>query len=297
MPRPIDFFIVGAPKAGTDALRDWLNESRETWVYGPVEPNYFCDDISSMHKDKNAWTKKVVRQARAKRLVGEKSTWYLGSQAAISEIATRFPKARIVILTREHVSLFLSLHAELVKLGVEPELDPMIAWRKTSADPRRIDFANNFLPNYIVSCQIGQQIERWIERFGHERVLIARIQDLETESGRRRVAEFLGLHQFPDTPAQIANKRLSTANLGVETSAAATGTARSLLRRAKSVARSLVRGVAIGSARPASPRTRQVALALTDHDFRDELTEFFAADAGLSAELERSNREHHRKNG
>ncbi|TMV10343.1 hypothetical protein FGK63_04595 [Ruegeria sediminis] len=188
MHRPIDFFIIGAPKAGTDALRNWLNECPDVWTYGPVEPNYLCDDVLGTKKNKSTWAKRVVRQARGRRLVGEKSTWYLGSQVAITEIATRFPKAKIVILTRENVSLFLSLHAELVKLGVENELDPKIAWQETIADPRRLDFVNTFLPNYPVSCRIGWQIERWIARFGQERVLIAGIRDLETGEGRRRMA-------------------------------------------------------------------------------------------------------------
>lgn len=290
-PRTIDFLVIGAPKAGTDALRNWLNESPEAWVYGPVEPNYLCDDILGMHKDKAAWMRKVIRQAHGRQLIGEKSTWYLGSQAAISEVFARFPKARIVIMIRDNVSLFLSLHAELVKLGVEPEFDPMLAWQKAGDDPRRLDFVNTFLPNYPVSCRIGQQTARWIERFGHERVLIARIRDLETADGRRRMAGFLGLRQFLDAPAPVANKRLSAADT------ATTGPARRLARRARSAAHVLARGIGVDRTRPPLPGAGQVALPVSDPDFHAELTRVFAPDARLAEALELANRNHHNGNG
>lgn len=294
MARPIDFFIIGAPKAGTDAFRNWLNECPDTWVYGPAEPNYLCHDILYTHKHKAAWIKKVVRQAGSKRLVGEKSTWYLGSQSAIFEIATRFPNASIVILTRDNVSLFLSLHAEMVKLGVETELDPMVAWHKTSADPLRLKFVNTFLPNYLVSCQIGQQIERWIDQFGHDRVLIARIQDLETAEGRRRIAAFIGLRQYPDTSAPVVNRRISTTEQGAEASVSPTEAVRNFLRLVKSTVRFLTRDIGGGSTRPVLYRTGNVALPLTEPSFREELSRFFATDARRTAELEQENLKYHR---
>lgn len=297
MHRPIDVFIIGAPKAGTDALRNWLNECPDIWTYGPVEPNYLCDDVLGTKKNKNTYAKRVVRQARGKRLVGEKSTWYLGSQAAITEIATRFPKARIVILMRDNIDLFFSLHAELVKLGVETELDPKIAWQETIADPRRLDFVNTFLPNYRLSCRIGWQIERWIVRFGHERVLIARIRDLESGEGRRRMAAFLGLRQFPDAPTPVANKRLSGGDATARQPAVATGTAGRLARLAKSTTRSLARGVGADRTRPPPPMAKKVALPVTDPEFRAMLAQFFAEDACLAEDLERENRNRHDRHG
>nr|WP_321510721.1 hypothetical protein [uncultured Celeribacter sp.] len=212
MKRQIDFFIVGAPKAGTDSLRNWLNKCSMVRVYGPQEPNYFCTDILGEEKSVDDWTRKVLRQARGHKIVGEKSTWYLGSEAAIRNISDKYCAAKIIILVRDHVPLFLSLHSELVKLGVETELDPLRAWHATLKDPKRLDFDNLSLVNYPQSCQIGRQIDRWIDAFGHERVLIGSILDLETDAGRARFARFLGVLRYPNRPAAVANQRISRAS-------------------------------------------------------------------------------------
>ena len=80
----VDFFIVGAPKAGTTSLYHYLNEHLEIEMSSQKEPNYFSDEalkrqgmyyrknrIDNLEKYHDLFTNKAVK------LRGEASVSYL----------------------------------------------------------------------------------------------------------------------------------------------------------------------------------------------------------------------------
>lgn len=205
--KKIDFFIIGAPKAGTDSMREWLSQCKRTFVYGPKEPNYFCSDILAKKKFEGFWSAWIVLSGIGSKYIGEKSTWYLGSKVAARKIKEYNSEAKIIIMTRPHLDLFKSLHGELLKLGVETVSDPICAWQQTRRKSAQLAFNNTFIGNYHESCRIGAQAAHWLSEFGHNQTIMMEIDDLADARRRAALARFLNIKHFPQTKAQVRNVR------------------------------------------------------------------------------------------
>lgn len=290
--KPIDIFIVGAPKAGTDSFRHWMNLSRDVHVFGPAEPNYFCTDHLRTPKPMEKWQRRVVRAARRAKWAAEKSTWYLVSNAAPELIRDYNPKAKIVILVRDQFALVKSLHGELLKLGVETEPDLGKAWSDTLANPGRLDFANRAIPNYPESCRIGGHSERWIRVFGHDQVYLLEIGDLESALVRTRTARFLELDDVPDRPAANLNVR----GEAPQTQALMPGPVEAglhLLRSAKRTVRTLFSSKLPARSQDWAGARPEVGLAQNKDAIDAQVTDFFADDIALLARLRDENAKHH----
>lgn len=190
--RRIDFFLIGAPKCGTDSLRAYLAAAPGAFLTGPEEPNYFCTDLRPPSYDVAAHLARHFGRAPRAALWGEKSTWYLHSEAAPREILAHNPEARFVALTRAPVAQFLSLHGELVRLGAEPCRDPATAWRASlDRDPRAPGLAR--LLHYPTACALGPALARWRAAVG-ARLYATTLERLVAEPEEpRRICAFLGL--------------------------------------------------------------------------------------------------------
>lgn len=279
----IGLFIVGAPKAGTDSVRHWLNRCPGVHVHGPVEPNHFCTDALYVPKDSAAWIRRILKDGQGNRVIGEKSTWYLCSPAAVENIHAYNPEARILLLHRDHAGLVRSLHGELLKLGAEDERDLGRAWAAALGDPGRVLFENTRVPDYPRSCRIGEHAARWIARFGHAQVLLMSIGDLETPEGRARLARFLSLDSYPDSGAAMLNQALETDR----PSAPARGLRGWLLARVRRLRRAL-RGDPAPLPRKGIPG--QVPTTADPAAVAGMIGAYFAEDAALLAALCRDNR-------
>ena len=107
--RKPDFFIVGAPKCGTTALCDYLNQHPQVYVSANKEPFYFGSDLPG-HLD---WTQQnylALFEPAGERTCGEASVWYLYSKSAAQEIRTFNPEARIIIMLRNPVEMAYAMH-------------------------------------------------------------------------------------------------------------------------------------------------------------------------------------------
>ena len=133
MPRLPNFFIVGAPKAGTTSLYHYLDRHPGIYMSAIKEPHYFAPEVypanidvqlsRRLALDQPALRKFLDGPMREKRFggtvtdwndylrlfanasnesgLGEASVWYLWSRSAARRIAAAIPEARILMLLRD----------------------------------------------------------------------------------------------------------------------------------------------------------------------------------------------------
>ncbi len=107
-PRLPQFFIVGAPKCGTEAMRSFLSEHPDIFV-PEFEPRFGSDleiEQAPVRPDDDA----ALFEGATEPVLGEKSTLYLYSTKAALEIHAARPAARIVVMLRNPVDMMRSLH-------------------------------------------------------------------------------------------------------------------------------------------------------------------------------------------
>ena len=152
--KKVKYFIIGAPKSGTTSLRSILNEYFDTYIPSPVEPNYFCDDLTQNIK-KFKYTS-FFKKNKKKKILGEKSTWYLASKNAVKNIQRYNSEAKFIAIIRNPVDMFFSLHNLLCALNIENETDPEKAWKLSLNKKRK---KKNFLLDYEYMCKTGSQLK------------------------------------------------------------------------------------------------------------------------------------------
>jgi hypothetical protein len=212
-----DFFIVGAFKSGTTALYEYLRRHPQVFMPFHKEPNFFGDDLTR-HYGRLSMPDYLAlyRDARPRQRVGEASTWYLYSSSAAREIATFSPPAQIIVLLRNPIDVMYAQHSQLLFRADENLTDFQAA---LDAEPARR--RGDQLPPppvrpetlfYRHSVHFAEQLERYVDVFGRQRVHVALFDDLvaDTAATYRGVLEFLGVDPTfqPDFTVHNENKRV-----------------------------------------------------------------------------------------
>ena len=149
-PRLPNFFIVGAPKAGTTSLYAYLDQHPEVYMSPLKEPNYFAFELRAENfskedqpriareaaalrdyldgdmRDKrfgglvSDWLDygKLFRNASTETAIGEASPMYLWSGSAAHNIARRLPHAKIIISLRNPVDRAYSQYLQMTSIGM-----------------------------------------------------------------------------------------------------------------------------------------------------------------------------------
>ena len=198
------------PKAGTTSLHRYLSEHPDTCMALDKEPHYFSVDLLQEGTELHGYpkytrypTSEDYHQLFANRgsasVVGESSVFYLFSQAAAKEIYEYNPDAKIIIMLREPVAFLYSLHSQGLYSGNETETDFGRALaletirRKGQKLPSTVHFPSRLF--YREHWKITDQIKRFVDTFGKERVRVIVFDDFksDTEKEVRGVMTFLGL--------------------------------------------------------------------------------------------------------
>ena len=200
--RPLpDFLILGAQKAGTTALYAYLR--RHPAITGPSwkEVSYF----DRHYARGEAWYRgNFPNRARTRgKLVGEASPSYLFHPLGPRRVRELVPEARLVALVRNPIDRALSHYNHEVALGRESlSFEEALAAEEERlrgeeerlvADPRYFSRAW-WSHTYQARGRYADQLERWLELFPREQLLIVPSEELlaEPERAHARVLEFLG---------------------------------------------------------------------------------------------------------
>lgn len=213
MVRP-NFFIVGAPKAGTTALSVYLGEHPSAFMCTPKEPRFFVPELDSIRAVSTmAGYLDLFRNAPTDAVaVGEASVWYLYFAASLRRIRDFNPAARLIVMVRNPVDMAYALHAQSLRNFLEDEVDFETAWRlqERRAQGQRLP-ANCPHPGtvqYREICRVGQQLQHLFTVFPREQVHVVVFDDLrhDPRAAYDAVLQFLGLPSDGRTTFERINR-------------------------------------------------------------------------------------------
>jgi hypothetical protein len=183
-----DFFVAGAPKAGTTALHAALAQHPELYLSAVKEPKFFLTDGPPPSQggpgDAKTYGEHVWRRsdyealfdaAPAGTLRGESTPFYLYRHDAQRRIKALVPHARLIIVVRDPVERAHSNWTHLWSAGLDP-IDDFI--QACAAEDQRVDSGWADFWHYKRIGLYGQQIQHLYTVFPREQVLVLRYRDL-----------------------------------------------------------------------------------------------------------------------
>ncbi|MGI8929539.1 MAG: sulfotransferase family protein [Candidatus Limnocylindrales bacterium] len=211
MKRP-DFFIVGAFKAGTTAMYEYLRAHPQIFMSVPKEPMYFGADLTPRYRrmTEDEYLALFKAAADAQR-AGEASPWYLYSKQAPREILAFEQDARAIVLLRNPVDVMYAQHSQLVFNEREDIIDfgETLAAEEERRRGERIP-ADALRPEalyYRHSVRFADQLRHWIEVFGRERMHTIVFDDLvaDPRTVYRETLEFLRVDPTHEVDLSVYN--------------------------------------------------------------------------------------------
>jgi hypothetical protein len=202
-----DFFIAGAPKAGTTALHAALARHPSLYMSAVKEPKFFLSDGPPPTRggpgDAQTYREQIWRRedyealfdpAPAGTLRGESTPFYLYHHAAQQRIRALIPGARLIAILRDPVERAHSNWAHLWSAGLDPVGDFVAA---CGEEQRRIAAGWAIFWHYTALGYYGEQLERLYAVFPRDQVLVFRYRALLESPAQvlDRICGFLGVEQ------------------------------------------------------------------------------------------------------
>jgi len=201
MDRWPNFFIVGAPKAGTTSLYVYLKDVPGIYMSPVKEPFYFSnatnpknspEKIISDKKEYLALFKKVTNE----KIIGEASTSYLDDPQAPIQIHNVCPNAFILISLRDPIEAFFSSYLMMKRRGR--------ITRTTFYDQVKLELGkkiDNDKPSLrLERYKYSEHIKRYLRTFDHNRIKIIIFEEWikDKKNSVREIVKFLGLNYTID---------------------------------------------------------------------------------------------------
>lgn len=203
-----DFLVIGAPKAGSTAVHDALEQHPDLFLSTPKEPKFFMTDNRPPARntqrgpgDRHSAREWVWRRDQYERLFanapkgtlrGESTPFYLWDRDAQRRIATLIPEVKLIAIIRDPVDRAYSNWGHLWCDGLEPEADFAAACR---LEPERV--RDGYAPfwRYLELGRYGEQLEHLFTLFPRRNVHVLRYRDLIEEPipALDKVFAFLGV--------------------------------------------------------------------------------------------------------
>jgi Sulfotransferase family len=281
-----DFFIAGAPKAGTTALHAALARHPALYMSPVKEPKYFLTDgppparggpgdvkTYREHVWRRADYEALFDQAPAGALRGESTPFYLYSRAAQQRIRAVIPAARMIVVLRDPAERAHSNWAHLWSAGLEPIGDVLAA---CEAEPGRIAAGWADFWHYTALGQYGEQLAHLYRAFPPDSIFVLRYRDLveSPASTLDRICAFLGVPQgvIASVPPQnvTAQPELTLRHRAMSRAQRMTAAASAALPRLGSVSDALERALQRDSPprRPLTLGQRQTLIGRFEADIR-----------------------------
>lgn len=200
-----NFFIVGAPKAGTTSLCHYLDQHPQIYMSPIKEPSYFASELRPenfhprfqpmMFREREnvrqylagPMTEKrfggpvvdwqdylrLFQKAREGQAIGEGSASYLWSPTAAANIAARIPGAKIVMILRDPAERAYSQYLQVVSDGLVRHSFGEQLRLSMKAEGGAFDVLNPLLEFGLYS----EQVRRYLNAFPPENVKIYLYED------------------------------------------------------------------------------------------------------------------------
>ncbi len=209
-----DFFVIGAPKAGSTALHAALARHPQLFLSSPKEPKFYLTDGKPPRQrgpgdahSKNEWVwrraayERLFAEAPAGKLRGESTPFYLWSADAHLRIHRDVPEAKLIAIIRDPIDRAYSNWTHLWCNGLEPEGD-----FRRAVDLEPVRAAKGWAPfwRYLELGRYGEQLAHLYDVFPRAQVHVLRYRQFvdNPDQSLDAICEFLGIatgriHQVP----------------------------------------------------------------------------------------------------
>ena len=196
----VDFFIVGAPKAGTTSLFYYLNKNKGICMSSIKEPNFFSSQDLKIQKiyydslilDNLKEYERIFTPKNKQQIIGEASVSYLFYHNVANRIFDYNPRSKIIIILRDPVERAFSHYSMDLRLGhVKQSLDELFDLGLNNKD-------NLFFQQYILLGQYYEQVNRYIKVFGRENICVKFYDELKLDASSFYSDILKFLHQEND---------------------------------------------------------------------------------------------------
>lgn len=181
-----NFFIVGAPRAGTTSLYNYLNEISEVFMSPVKEPGFFIPNDFRNFSEKTYL--ELFENVKDEIAIGEATAGYLGNEKTPFLIKEKVPNAKIIITLRDPVNRIFSHYLNRLRTG-----DTKLSFE----DAVKQYFDNNSSENQIKGLIKGSlyhnQVQRYFEVFDKNNVKILIFEETikDTKKAIKEILEFL----------------------------------------------------------------------------------------------------------
>lgn len=206
-----NFFIVGAPRAGSTSLYEYLKETKRVFMSPVKEPYYFAPSVNPEVNllrpinDKKKYLE-LFKNVTDEKAIGEATTSYLWDPQAPNLIHETIPNAKIIILLRDPIERAFSHYLKQISSGSE-----------TGTFSDSIKKALNAKPDYsgliIETGFYYEQVKRYFKIFGKENIKIIIFEEFikNTKSQFQEILDFLQVDsKAPDNLGNIYNPSKQT---------------------------------------------------------------------------------------
>ena len=202
-----DFFVAGAPKAGTTALHAALARHPALFMSAVKEPKFFLTDGPPPTRggpgDVQTYREHVWRRedyealfdpASAGVLRGESTPFYLYNRDAQRRIHALIPDAKLIVILRDPVERAHSNWTHLWSAGLDPISDFVQA---CAEEENRVAAGWADFWRYTSLGRYGEQLEHLYTVFPSEQVFVLRYRDLVENPADvlDQICAFLGVPQ------------------------------------------------------------------------------------------------------
>lgn len=233
-----NFFIVGAPKAGTTSLYHYLDQHPDVYMSPVKEPNYFAEEIrlgnispewqdwaqreykslqaylsGSMHEKKfggivDTWSDylKLFENVNGEKAIGEASVCYLWSKTASRTIASTTPHAKIVMVLRNPIDRAFSQYKQAVASGLTAKSFGEVVRNSLKNKCYQFELLNPFLEFGLYY----DQVKRYTEHFSAENLRIYLYEEYKQAPTQITADIFRFLGVDPQFCPDVSEKHLQT---------------------------------------------------------------------------------------
>jgi hypothetical protein len=192
-----NFFLIGTTKGGTSSLDTWLRGHPDVATPARKEMHFFCRCPNPELRVANT-REEYLAAFPAGKAVGESSPCYLYYPDIPDQLAA-FPNARLIVSLRDPVERFWS-HYLMNEIYRPRNLTPEQVVKENLATGR-----TNAIEDLYGVGLYAEQLERYMTRFGRERILVLFLEETSVDPGvaMDRIQDFLKLDRHAlDTSAK-----------------------------------------------------------------------------------------------
>ena len=243
------FLLLGAPRAGTTALHQWLGQHPDVCMSRPKETQFF-----SLHHDQGLEAyRRCFAHYSGERAVGESTPMYLSLPHVPRRIARLLPGAALIAVLRDPVDQAYSSWWMMRCLGVEPRPFETAVAEELAAEPlteeaaepywrRLLDAAGRGRPEpdarYLMTGDYAAALRRYLTHFPREQLTLLLHEDLVADPASATAAIARAAAVDPQRAASPVPPRVNSSTGRVE----AVATRRVAGLPSARVRRALVRG-------------------------------------------------------